>query len=250
MRRLCVALAILVVALPGCTGGGDQDEITVLAAASLTDVFVPLAAGYEADTGTPARASFSASDGLATQIQQGAPADVFISASERWMDAVADTTGITERHVIATNRLAIVTPLDDPTGVASLEDLAAPGLRLVLAAEGVPAGDYARQALDGAGVLESALANLASQEQDVRGVLHKVLLGEADAGIVYVTDVHGIEDQVRTVQIPAERNVVAVIVAGVPSTAPDPASGAAFIRYLLSEDGQAVLRSFGFGPPG
>lgn len=245
-----ILLALFVLATTGCTGDAKDDQITVLAAASLTDVFAPMAAGFQETTGTPARASFGPSDGLATQIQQGAPADVFISASERWMDAVATTTGITEQHVVATNRFAIVTPLDDPAGVDSLSDLATPGLRLVLAAEGVPAGDYARQILDGAGVLEAALSNLASQEADVRGVLNKVLLGEADAGIVYVTDVHGIEDHLRTIDIPPKRNVVAVIVAGVPASAPHPEDAAAFMAYLRSDAGQAIFRSFGFGPPG
>jgi molybdate transport system substrate-binding protein len=243
---------LLAAVLSACSSLGapstNTTTITVLAAASLTEAFDQIGRRFEAaHPGASVRFSFGPSDGLAAQIQAGAPADVFASASPTWMDAVAEDPGVADRVDFARNRLVVVTPSDDPAGIASIEDLADPGVKLVLAAEGVPAGDYAREILHNAGIAPAATANVVSNEEDVKGVIQKVLLGEADAGLVYVTDVTPqVRDRVREVPIPDHLNVVATypiaVVAG--SSHPrlahdfvafvsDPASGAAAILHRL-----------------
>jgi molybdate transport system substrate-binding protein len=194
------------------------------------------------------RLSFGPSDGLATQIQEGAPVDVFASASPTWMDAVAEDPGVTDRVDFARNTLVVITPADDPAGIATVEDLADPGIKLVLAAEGVPAGDYAREMLANAGIAETALANVVSNEDDVKGVVQKVALGEADAGIVYRTDVTPtVADDLRTIEVPDDVNVVATYpIAVVEGTSSEIAD--AFVDHVLGP-GQDALDAAGFLPP-
>ena len=128
--------------------------------------------------------NFGPSDGLAGQIDQGAPVDVFASASPTWMDSVQDDgPGVTDRADFAQNRLAIIVPVDNPAGIENLDDLTEDHVQLVLAAEGVPAGDYAREMFREAGISEAALANVVSNEEDVRAVITKLIAGDADAGI-------------------------------------------------------------------
>jgi molybdate transport system substrate-binding protein len=251
-RRLLAASAACLVLLAGCskssppTGGGHQ-TLTVLAAASLTEAFQAIghqfAAGHD---GVTVRFSFGPSDGLAQQIQQGAPADVFASASSKWMDAVAQDPGVRDRHDFARNRLTVVVPAANPAGITSIADLAKPGVKLVLAAEGVPAGDYAREVLDNAGISAPALANLVSNEVDVKGVLQKVAAGEADAGIVYVTDVTpDVRNQVKAIPIPDAVNVIATYPIGVVTDSKDQGLALQFERYVLGP-GQSQLRNAGF----
>ena len=188
-RATCLVALLFVANACGSDEPAASDPITVFAAASLTEAFTQIAAEYEDRHGIEVRLSFGPSDGLATQIQEGAPADVFASASPKWMDTVADDPGVTDRADFARNVLVVITPADDPAGIDDVEDLSSPGIKLVLAAEGVPAGDYARELLANAGIADAALANVVSNEDDVKGVVQKVALGEADAGIVYRTDV-------------------------------------------------------------
>jgi len=148
----------------------------------------------------------------------------------------------------AKNRLAIIVPADNPAGIASLEDLATPGVKLVLAGEGVPAGDYARQVFENAGVSAEALANVVSNEEDVRAVVTKVLSGDADAGIGYITDVTPeIADQVQLIRIADEVNVIATYPIAVVSTTEEADLAQQFVDYVLA-DGQAVLARYGFLP--
>jgi molybdate transport system substrate-binding protein len=252
-RRVAAAAALL--ALAACAGraprpGGEGGELVVLAAASLTEAFGHIGEAFEAShPGARVRFSFGPSDGLAAQIREGAPADVFASASPRWMDDVERRgPGIVRRAVFARNGLVVITPPDDPGRISTLRDLARPGLRLVLAAPGVPAGDYARQALEKAGIAAQALANLASNEEDVKGVVQKVLLGEADAGIVYRTDVTpALRARLRTVELPAA-DVTATYEIGVLASSPRRALAGAFVDAVLGP-GQAILGRFGFLPP-
>ncbi|MGZ4110454.1 MAG: molybdate ABC transporter substrate-binding protein [Actinomycetota bacterium] len=254
-RATTVVVAFALLALPACSGGssgsGSVTTLTVLAAASLTEAFGRIGAEFEhAHDGVTVRFSFGPSDGLAQQIEAGSPADVYASASPAWMDAVQKDPGVARRVDFARNRLVIVTPLDNPAHVRSVKDLARPGVKLVLAAEGVPAGDYARQIFENAGIGKAALANIVSNEEDVKGVLQKVLLGEADAGVVYVTDVtQNIHEQLTEITIPDDVNVIATYPIAVVSGSDHAALAAQFVRDVAGSHGQRILASFGFLPP-
>ena len=241
MTRAAAALA-LVLSLAACGGdaaAGDA-RLRVFAASSLSDVLPRI--------DPDATYNFAGSDALATQIREGAEADVFVSAGPRPARDLAAEGLLRDKRiaVFATNRLVLVTPRDDPAGVASFSDLARPGVRLVLADEGVPAGDYARDALVAAGA-EAALANVVSYEDDVKGVLGKVSLGEADAGVVYATDALAAGDEVRVVPIPAGLQPRIEYLVGVVAGAKPGAQG--FVDRLLGEDGRRALEDAGFGLP-
>ena len=250
--RLAAVLAAAALVLAAC--GGDDDsggssgaqspgEIKVFAAASLTAAFNELGPKYTAAEGTKVTFNFAGSQALATQIQQGAPADVFASADINNMDKVKDLVGTPQNF--ASNLLQIVVEKGNPKGVEGLDDLANPDLKVVLAAPDVPAGKYAQQALEKANVTVKPV----SQEDNVKAVVNKVALGEADAGIVYVTDVTAGGDKVEGVDIPEELNVVATypIATVKASKAQDKAQ--AFMDLVRSDQGQQVLKKYGFLPP-
>lgn len=252
--RVAAALAVAALVLAACGGSDDNTssggssaspaEIKVFAAASLTAAFTKLGEDYSAaNGGTKVTFNFAGSQALATQIQQAAPADVFASADITNMDKVKDLVG--PPQIFASNQLQIVVEKGNPKGVKGLDDLANPDLKVVLAAPDVPVGKYSQQALEKAGVTVKPV----SQEQDVKAVVSKVSLGEADAGIVYTTDVTAGGDKVEGVDIPEDQNVVATypIATVKASKAPDQAQ--AFMDYVLSDQGQQVLKSYGFGPP-
>jgi molybdate transport system substrate-binding protein len=230
---LVLPVLVLIAALAACGGGGD-DPLTVFAAASLADV-LPKVDG-------DARYSFGGSDQLAAQIRSGAPADVFASASPKYPDELF-AAGLAGRpRTFATNRLVAIVRLGYSGELSSLTD---PGVKLVLAAEGVPAGDYARAALAALG-MRKALDNVVSQEDDVKAVVAKVALAEADAAFVYATDVRPVADKVRVLTVPDDvqpRIEYAVTVVRKSAVAD------AFVARLLSPEGRAVLRDAGFGPP-
>ena len=250
---LAAMLAVAALALAAC--GGDDDsgrssgaassgELKVFAAASLTAAFTELGQQYtSANGGTKVTFNFAGSQALATQIQQSAPADLFASADIPNMDKVKDLVGTPKSF--ASNLLAIVVEKGNPKGVKGLEDLGNSDLKVVLAAEEVPAGRYAKQVLDKAGVSVTPV----SQEDNVKAVVTKVSLGEADAGIVYVTDVTAGGDKVEGVDIPENENVTATypIATVKASKAQDKAQ--AFMDLVLSDQGQQVLEQFGFLPP-
>ena len=252
MRRALAGMGGLVLLLAGCGGSGSEhSEITVLAAASLTGAFTRIGADFErANPDVTVRFSFGPSDGLATQILEGAPADVFAPASPKYMDQVrSDGPGVTDQVDFARNTLAVIVPSDNPAHIASLDDLARSGVKLVLAAVGVPAGDYARGVLANAGIQEGALANVVSNEEDVKGVVQKVLLGEADAGIVYRTDVTpDISARVREISIPERVNVIATYPIAVIDGSGHTPLAENFVRFVTGP-GQGTLRTFGFLPP-
>jgi molybdate transport system substrate-binding protein len=244
-----VAVAALLLAACGGDAGGSSSpetpsELKVFAAASLTAAFTELGRQYAAaNGGDKVTFNFAGSQALATQIQQGAPADVFASADIPNMDRVKDLVATPQNF--ASNRLAIVVEQGNPKGVRSLDDLASGDLKVVLAAEEVPAGRYAKQILDQAGVTVRPV----SQEDNVKAVVTKVSLGEADAGLVYVTDVTAGGDKVEGVDIPQDQNVLATypIATVKASQAPDQAQ--AFMDLVLSDEGQQVLERHGFLPP-
>jgi molybdate transport system substrate-binding protein len=248
--RLAAALAAAALVLAGC--GGDEPsggtsaspaELTVFAAASLTTAFTEIGERFTAAGGTKVTFNFAGSQALATQIQQAAPADVFASADTANLDKVADLVG-TPRN-FAGNQLQIVVEKGNPKGVQGLMDLANPDLKVVLAAPDVPAGRYAAESLAKADVTVEPV----SQEDNVKAVVTKVSLGEADAGIVYVTDVTAGGDKVEGVDIPEELNVLATypIATVKASRAQDQAQ--AFMDQVLSAEGQQVLKANGFPPP-
>lgn len=235
----------------------NAGEVDIFAASSLTDAFNAVAEDLEAaNPGLDIVFNFAGSQALVTQLSEGAPADVFASANTTQMNAAVDAGVIDgEPSIFAQNRLAIVVPSDNPAGITSLTDLGKDGVKLVLAAEDVPVGQYGRQAICNAGAdavtygdgfVDSVGANIVSNETNVKNVLAKVQLGEADAGIVYVTDVTpDVAGDVTLIDIPDAVNIIAKYpIAAVDGG--DAQSAEAFISYLLSDDGQATLQSFGF----
>jgi molybdate transport system substrate-binding protein len=236
-----------------------QQTITVFAAASLADAFTTMGQRFEAThPGIAVKFNFAGSQALATQMEQGASADVFASADQRWMQ-YADQHHLSggPARVFARNRLVVITPKSNPGYVDRLPDLARPHLKLVLAAPQVPVGTYSREALRrlsaapgfGADFGGRVLANLVSEEENVKGVVAKVQLGEADAGIVYATDVtRAIRSQLRVLDIPDASNPIAEYPIAPTAPAHRDLAGA-FIDFVLSPDGQAILAERGFLPP-
>ncbi|HNE05179.1 MAG TPA: molybdate ABC transporter substrate-binding protein, partial [Anaerolineales bacterium] len=234
----------------------EETTLTVFAAASLTDAFTEIGENFEtANPGVTVTFNFAGSQALRTQIEEGAPADIFASASGKEMDAAIEGKFIAEdsNQVFLTNKLVVILPADNPAGLETLEDLANSGVKIVLAAEEVPVGNYARQALDlmngsfGADFKDKVLANVVSNEDNVKQVVSKVQLGEADAGIVYTSDAVA-APELKSIEIPAELNVIAKypIAPLVKSENADLAQ--AFMDYVLSDEGQAILAKWGFGP--
>ncbi len=219
-------------------------SLSVFAAASLTDSFKALGDSFhQRYPGVTFRFNFAGSPTLVTQIQMGAPADVFASADTANMDKIqsAGLAAGTPR-VFARNQLEIAVAPGNPKGIHALKDLEKPGLIYVSAGPTVPAGKYAAQALAKAGVT----ATPKSLETDVKSVLSKIELGEADAGIVYTTDVKAAGDKVLGVQIPDQDNVIAAYPIVTLKAAANIAVADGFIAFVTSSQGQAKLESFGF----
>ena len=231
-------------------------DLTVFAAASLIDAFDEIGQVFEAThPGAKVVFNLGGSQNLRTQLEQGAQADVFASANRKEMDAVA-AAGLVAPGVartFVTNRLVVVLPSGNPGAVQTLQDLARPDLKLVLADEAVPAGRYAREVLNrlnatyGASFRDDVLANVVSNEDNVKQVLAKVQLGEADAGMVYVSDAR-VASELLTIDIPAQANVVAEYPIAVLTGAPSPVLAAEFVDFVLSPEGQSILKKWGFTP--
>lgn len=225
---------------PGAVGG----EITVYAAASLKTTFTQIGSQVEAaHAGTTVRFSFAGSSDLAAQIQQGAPADVFASADPANMAKVTGP-GLTASPPVdfASNTLEIAVPPGNPGGIASLRDLAKPGVKLVVCAPQVPCGHASVEVAKAAGLTLRPV----SEEQSVTDVLGKVLTGEADAGLVYRTDVKGAGDTVEGIEFPESSAAVNVYPIAVLNGSRDPALASAFVDAVTGPQGQAVLAAAGF----
>ncbi len=222
-------------------------DITVYAAASLTDVFGKEADAFEeAHPGVKVALNFAASSALREQILAGAPADVFASANTSNMDqVVAGDAAEGEPEIFALNSLEIAVPAGNEAGVEGLDDFGNPDLLIGLCAEEVPCGQFGREALTKAGVTPSVDTN----EADVRALLTKVESGDLDAGLVYTTDVQAAGDQVEGVKVPDGFNVVAKYPIATLSASASPDVAAAFVEFVLSPDGQDILESFGFESP-
>ncbi|MER7467769.1 molybdate ABC transporter substrate-binding protein [Streptomyces sp. NPDC097981] len=262
-RRSAVAAALtaalLVPALSACGSSDKKDadtgasasapapaeakaaNLTVLAASSLTDVFKTAGAAYEkAHPGTKITFSFAGSQELAAQVKQGSPADALVTADTKTMDGLKAETN--DASVIARNRLVIATGKGNPFKVDELKDLADSKIKVVLAAPEVPVGRYSKQILDA----QKIEVKPVSQEPNVRAVLSKVELGEADAGLVYKTDSAKSGDKVVTVDIPDEQNAVASYPAATLKQSKNADAAAAFVAWLNSPEAQKILQDAGF----
>jgi molybdate transport system substrate-binding protein len=230
--------------------------LTVFAASSLTDAFTEIGKAFEAaNPGVTVTLNFAGSGALRTQIEEGAPADVFVSASGKEMDTLVTENFIAKGmpKIFLTNKLVVILPANNPAALEKLEDLSKPGVKLVLAAETVPVGNYARQALDkmngsfGTDFKDKVLANIVSNEDNVKQVVAKVQLGEADAGIVYISDSIA-APELKSIEIPTDLNVIAKYPIAPLTKSENAELAAKFTEYVLSAEGQAVLQKWGFAP--
>lgn len=246
MKFPLLAALVLALALPSCAPQtSDSDNattITVSAAASLTDAFTEIGAAFaEANPSVEVRFNFAGSSSLAEQINAGAPVDVFAAASTTSMDRAREA--LDEQTIFASNSLAIAVPLGNPAGITALPDLQDPNVTLIVCATPVPCGT-ATEALFERNAVSVTPSSL---EPDVRAVLTKVIADEADAGIVYRTDTAAAGDQIEQIAIPDEANVINEYPIAVTKAAPT--SAASFVDFVLSESGQQILKSWGFGAP-
>jgi molybdate transport system substrate-binding protein len=252
MRRLVVLVVLLVLA--GCGddptvggAGGDKPQLSVSAASSMQEALTACARDYaDADV----KLQFAGSDELAAQIRQGAPVDVFAAASTKLPDALAQEGKLETPVEFASNRLVLAVPSGDGK-VASLDDLEQPGVKLVIGAEGVPVGDYTRGVLEQVGGERSAaiLANVRSNEPDVKGIVGKLTQGAADAGFVYVTDVRATGGKLKAITLPADLDATATYAAGVVKAAREPEAAEAFVDDLLAGGCHDALLAAGFTEP-
>jgi molybdate transport system substrate-binding protein len=238
LKRLAV-VALLAFVLPGSVTGATP--ITVLAAASLTQVFPRISAAP--------RFSFAGSDQLALQIRQGAPADVYAAASPKYTELLYRDGFLLKPVVFATNKLILLVPKSNPASIRTVYDLRRAGVKLVIGDSAVPIGSYTRQILDTLGITADVMKNVVSQETDVKGIVTKVALGEADAGLVYRTDAKPVASRARTIALPdwaqpAIRYELAVV-----KTSAHPSAARAFVKQVVSKRGRALLAKAGFGLP-
>lgn len=256
MNRKLLFIFLLVLALVACSGQPDEPQsITVFAAASLTDAFNEIAERFKGQNeGVEVVFNYGSSSQLAAQLNEGAAADVFASANAAQMQVAVDAGRVeagTETTFVS-NRLTIVVPADNPAGIAALEDLEQPGILLILAVEGVPVRDYTDEIVGAmtADFQEQFYANVVSEEDNVRQVAAKIALGEADAGVVYTSDVTpDIANQVQQIAIPDAQNVVATYPIAPISDSTNPELAQSFVAFILSPEGQSILSKWGFGPP-
>jgi molybdate transport system substrate-binding protein len=231
--------------------------LNILAAASLTEAFQEMAPAFEAaHEGVTLQFNFAGSQQLAQQLANGAPADVFASANQKQMDVAIEARRIKKDAPVtfAQNRLVIVLPADNLAGITSLADLTKPGLKIVLAAKEVPVGQYALDFLAKADAESSlgndysarVLANVVSYEENVKIVLTKISLGEADAGIVYTSDAASATGTILQIEIPDALNVIAEYPVAVVQDSAHSDLAKAFIEWLQSTQGQNILKKYGF----
>jgi molybdate transport system substrate-binding protein len=232
--------------------------VTVFAAASLTESFTEIKTAFEkVNPGVTVQYNFAGSQALVTQLTQGAKADVFTSADQPTMDiAVKGGVIAGTPQTFVKNKLVIIVPKDNRAGIITPKDLAKPGIKFDTAQASVPVGAYTQTALDnfsklpdyGADFKANVNKNVVSQEDNVKAIVQKVQLGEADAGIVYATDAEAAKDKLTLIPIPDAQNVIATYPISVVKDARQTALGQRFVDYLLSTDGQAALQKYGFAP--
>ena len=238
MKRL-LAVALSALALPSAVSGGTP--ITVFAAASLTEVFPQI--------DKAPRYSFAGSDQLALQIRQGAPVDVFAAASPKYTQLLY-RDGLALKPVpFATNKLIILVPLSNPAGIRSVYDLRRAGVKIVIGDRTVPIGTYTRQILDTLGITADVTKNVVSEETDVKGIVTKVALDEADAGFVYRTDAKPVASRTRSIALPSWAQPAIRYELAVVKASSHRAAAQAFIKKVVSKRGRLLLARAGFGLP-
>jgi molybdate transport system substrate-binding protein len=241
-------------AAAGAAASSSADgPLVVLAASSLKDVFPKLGDAFSKENaGARVRFSFAGSDELATQIQEGAPADVYAAASPKYPDQLAAAGKLDKPVPFATNTLVLAVP-SGSTKVTSLESLTAPGVKLVIGAEGVPVGDYTRTVLgaldgtQGADYSAAVMKNVVSEEQNVKGIVAKLASGDADAGFVYTTDVKAADSEIQAIDIPAGAKPSATYPIGVVHGSANADLAGKWVSFVLSPEGQQLLAAAGFG---
>ncbi|HEY7536356.1 MAG TPA: molybdate ABC transporter substrate-binding protein [Gaiellaceae bacterium] len=245
-RRLLAVLAAVLglaaTALAGAAGAKPSSEsaspLTIFAAVSLTDVFPAIDAKQIYN--------FGGSNALAFQIRNGAPADVFASANTE-IPAQLFKDGLVLQPVNFTrNKLVVVVPNENPAGITNVYDLTKPGVKVDIAAPSVPVGAYTLQVLKQMGLTARVLTNVVSQDEDVRSVLTRVALGQADAGFVYATDARTVPEDVKVIKVPAWAQPKVVYAMAVVTKSPNRATAQAYVKKILSKSGQATLAKFGF----
>lgn len=256
-----VALMLLLVWLIGAqdetTSAQSRQTLIVFAAASLTDAFTAIGAAFERDyPGVEVLFNFGGSSALAAQLDAGAPADLFASANLAQMRVAVESGRVIGAPVIfARNRLVVITPTDNPAGIMTLGDLARPGVQLIVAAPNVPVRVYTDAMLErlaadpryGEDFRAAALSNIVSEEPNVRQVAAKVALGEADAGVVYLSDVTPeIAGRVQMIAVPDAFNTLAAYPIAVTNEGNAPELAESFLAYIMSETGQRILRDWNF----
>jgi molybdate transport system substrate-binding protein len=258
-RTMLGVLLAAVLTAAGCGGGGSSGggsgssapkggTLNVFAAASLTEGFTQLAQTYQSDhPGWTVRLNFAGSDQLAAQIEQGVPADVYAAASPKYPEELQGKNLLGDTTNFATNTLILIVPPSNPANVKAPEDLTK-GAKLVVGDPAVPVGSYTETVLENLGISQSDL-NVVSKEQDVKAVLSKVELGEADAGFVYVTDAHSAGDKVKRIELPAVAEATATYPIGIVSASKQTKAAQQWIDLVTGPDGQKVLQDLGFGPP-
>jgi molybdate transport system substrate-binding protein len=260
VSRRVPLVTVLALLLAGCGGPADGGAaaapgsstaelggtLTVFAAASLTDVFTDLGERFEAEhPGLDVQFNFAGSSALATQVTEGAPADVFASANEAQMAVVADAGLASDPQVFAANVLQIAVPAGNPAGITGLADLGRQELTIAVCAPQVPCGAAAEDVFAAAGVAAAP----DTLEEDVRAALTKVELGEVDAALVYTTDVTAAGDAVEGIDVPEAEQAVNEYPIAVLADAPHPEAAAAFVQLVRSEEGRQALADAGFRTP-
>ncbi|MFL5970566.1 MAG: molybdate ABC transporter substrate-binding protein [Gaiellaceae bacterium] len=236
-RLVAVALAALV--LPASVSSATP--ITVLAAASLTEVLPRIAKAP--------RYSFAGSDQLALQIRQGAPADVYASASPKYAELLYRDGLVLKPVVFATNRLIVLVPRSNPADIRTVYDLRRSGVKVVIGDRSVPIGTYTRQILDALGIGSEVAKNVVSEETDVKGIVTKVALGEADAGFVYRTDARAVASRTRPIAVPGWAQPPIRYELAVVTSSSHRAAARAFVAKVKSQRGRRLLTRAGFGAP-
>ncbi len=239
MVRRLLAVAAVALAVPASVSASTP--ITVFAAASLTEVFQRI--------DKAPRYGFAGSDQLALQIRQGAPVDVYAAASPKQCQLLYREGLVLKPVAFATNKLIVLVPRSNPARIRSVYDLRRSGLKVVIGDRMVPIGSYTRRILDTLGISADVLKNVVSEETDVKGIMAKVALGEADAGFVYRTDAKPVASRTRAVTLPAWAQPPIRYEIAVVKASSHPAAAKAFVKKVLSKRGRLLLGRAGFGLP-
>lgn len=265
MLLLSIVFCVFLAACGGSTASGGTPTpgtaapvtLNVFAAASLTASFNEIASTYhQQHPNVTIKPIYNGSQILEQQIASGAPADIFASADTTNMQKASQAGLVGTSQIFVKNRLVVILPVNNPGKIASLKDLARKGVKIDLAAVTVPAGKYSRQALMnmskspdyGANYANEVLANVVSQEDNVKAVVQKVQLGEADAGFVYVTDAFSANGKVTVIDIPDPYNVIAQYPIAVTKSSAHASDAQAFMNFVLSPAGQAIMKKYQFIP--